>query len=744
MLKPARELATFQFVKVRLVVSVLFVASALMFGSSLAAGDEPTANSAAGLLKTPVTNIAATQPAGMPSATILLTALVNQPQKPVQPVAVLQPSAAKQAAIVQEFVAAKYFIATEQLAAITRPASGVAPLSPALSEVLKKVETPVHSETAQSVALIQPVANGQKKEQSTQVAQTVSVEQPVAINQVDATNPSVADKKTELTKRPESIKLTTTAAQSPESGRRETTKALKVAAIPGALVQFVPAGQPAEKSETNVTSETPIRNTTTKKPGMDAQNVAEISFTPAPQIAAAGQQEGTDGPKVTQTEIAPDTSGPTLQPPAVDQKPEEPKVPGLMNLNFFNADIQRVLSALAMQHEINIISSKDVNGPISIHLYRVTLSEALDAVAMASGFAYLMRGDSYYFYKPKAEKDPQSEKLAIRVFKLKYADSWKTEDFEKVKEILSAIPGMRTINIHESSKTIIVEDTPNNLEKIEQVIGFWDTMPKQVMIEARILEVTLNDNMSMGVNWEQLLGDVRIGTGGFSTATLPTAALPIPVIAGTGIFGSLISGVGSTTQFAMAIDALSTNTDVKTLSAPKILAIHGKTARVQVGGKQGYRETVTTAAATTENIKFLDTGTTLSITPYIDEQGNVLLDVSPEISSVTFSGGLPVVTTTSVSTRLLAQNGQTVFIAGLIRSETNDTRNEIPCLGSLPVVGLALGRTVTGAGRRELVVLITPNVVGLDKSLPDQKEAIDKVKKAQKELKHNQPVPQKK
>lgn len=470
---------------------------------------------------------------------------------------------------------------------------------------------------------------------------------------------------------------------------------------------------------------------------------------PQTVVVAESTKRDTPPEKAVETPQKVAAAGPTdMSSKAMAPKRAAPQAPRLMNLNFFNADIQRVLSALAMQHEINIISSKDVGGPISIHLYRVTLAEALDAVAMASGFSYITRGDSYYFYKPKEEKDPQAEKLGIRVFKLKYADSWKTEDFEKVKEILGAIPGMRTISIHESSKTIIVEDTPENLEKIEQVIGFWDTMPKQVMIEARILEVTLNDDMRMGVNWEQVLGDARIGTGGFSTAELPTAAAaavsPVPT-AGVGIFGNLISGAGSSTQFAMAIDALSTITDVRTLSAPKILAIHGKTARVQVGGKQGYTETTTTNVAATETIKFLDTGTTLSITPYIDDQGNVLLDVDPEISSVTLNaGGIPTVTTTAVSTRLLAKNGQTVFIAGLIRSELNNTRNEIPCLGSMPVVGPAFGRKVTEGERRELVVLITPNVVGLDKPSADQQNAIDKVKKAQKELEHDQPVKEKK
>jgi len=421
----------------------------------------------------------------------------------------------------------------------------------------------------------------------------------------------------------------------------------------------------------------------------------------------------------------------------VTQKAENSSDERFMTLNFFQADIQKVLSAIAMQNEINIITTKDVTGKISVHLYRVPLQEALKAVTLAGGFSYLIKGELYYVYKPKEEKDPQAEKLIVRVFKLKYADSWIKEDFDKVKEILGSMPGMRTINMHESSKTIIVEDTPENIKKIEAIIRFWDTMPKQVMIEAQILEITLTDDMSLGVNWEKILGgagEARIGTGGLSTATVPTTAAITP-ITGAGVFANMITGIGTRAQFAMALDALRTQTDVNTLSMPKILAIHGKSASVRVGGQQGYKETTTTSIAATETIKFIDTGTTLVITPFIDDENNILLDVAPSIDSATLSaGGIPVVTTTAVSTRLLARDGETVFIGGLIRKQEAKTRSGIPCLGGLPGFGVAFRRDITGSIKTELVVLITPRVLGPSQKSLDQMEAQDKVREAEEKL----------
>ena len=97
----------------------------------------------------------------------------------------------------------------------------------------------------------------------------------------------------------------------------------------------------------------------------------------------------------------------------------------------------------------------------------MTMDEALDAITLAGGFRYKKTGGLYYVYKPKETIDPQADRIQMRIFKLKYAE------MDKIKEILSGIKGMRPIQIHEASKTIIVEDTPENLKKIEmRPIGF--------------------------------------------------------------------------------------------------------------------------------------------------------------------------------------------------------------------------------------------------------------------------------
>jgi len=394
-----------------------------------------------------------------------------------------------------------------------------------------------------------------------------------------------------------------------------------------------------------------------------------------------------------------------------------------VSLSFFNIDIRKALSALAIKLEINIVTAREVTGNISLHLHQVPPAEALEAIAMAGGCAYQRHQNLYYFYKPKAAKDPQTEELEMRLFKLKYAE------VEKVQEILGSLPGTHLIQIHEPTKTVLVEDTPANIRKIETIINFWDKKPEQVMIEVKILEISLTDDMALGVNWGQMLGDVTLGTGGFSTGVMPSTAPISPVPAtGSGFFGNIITGAGSNNQFTAALDALQTKTRVDTLSTPKILAIHGKPARVQVGGQLGYKVNVISEGVVTEGIEFIDTGTILEITPFIDESGDVLLNVKPSINSARIEEGTPVVNTTVVSTWLLTKTGETAFIGGLIQDTKTDTKDMIPCLGSIPAVGALFRRTTQGIGKSELIIVITPTVLGTGSRVVDE-ETLEKIKK---------------
>lgn len=412
---------------------------------------------------------------------------------------------------------------------------------------------------------------------------------------------------------------------------------------------------------------------------------------------AAAKESLKEAVTIASAPHTPDTGVPSAQTGGIAKAPSPPDAPQRRSYNYLDLDIRQALSALAQDQEISVILSPEVTGKISVYLNQVTLEEAIRSIALAGGFTCRQEEGSFYIYKPKPIADFPAGRLQIRVFRLNFAA------IDKVQEIISAIPGMRIVRLHEPSKTIIVEDTPENIVKIETLLRSWDVAPRQVLIEARIMLVDLKDDMSLGVDWQKVFGDLTIGTTGF-------------IAAGKGFTGTLITAAGSRDQFNAAIKALQTKTQVNTLSTPKILAIHGKPSRVQVGGRQGYKTNTFTPTGTTENVSFLDTGTILDITPYIDNEGNVLLDVKPQINSVTFDGaGVPNQKTTMVSTSMLAKDGQTMFIGGLMEDTKSGTRDAVPCFGSIPGLGLLFGQQQEGIAKQELIVLITPQIIDLEK-----------------------------
>ena len=134
-------------------------------------------------------------------------------------------------------------------------------------------------------------------------------------------------------------------------------------------------------------------------------------------------------------------------------------------------------------------------------------------------------------------------------------------------------------------------------------------------------------------------------------------------------------------------------------------------AEVVIGDRLGYRVTTTTNQVTTESIEFIESGVILKVRAQVDRAGDVLLSIHPEVSTGTINDGIPSLTTTEVTTQLLAENGQKVFIGGLIRNTESQSRNGVPVLGDLPIVGGLFSSRDRLSVNSETIVLITPRLV---------------------------------
>lgn len=361
--------------------------------------------------------------------------------------------------------------------------------------------------------------------------------------------------------------------------------------------------------------------------------------------------------------------------------------------NFRSVAIEEVFDMLSRTGKVNIILTKGVTGNVTLTLYGATLKEAIIGVAQAAGFWVELRNGDYIVMGKDAGTEYPSVNTQIKTLKVQYSDT------RQIADILAKYTsryGKVTPLI--GRKLIVVEDLPGNIERIERLAETLDVQPKQILIEAKILEITLDEGEQYGIDWRKVFGSATAGTAGLAIGS-PQAPTP-------GFFFSLMSS-----KLELYLSALASKGRVRTLATPKLLALENQEAKAVIGDSTGYKVTTTINLVTTESVQFLESGVILKVIPSVDQQGRVMLKVHPEVSSATLSLGVPSKKSTQVTTELIADDGQAIFIGGLIKTGSNQQKTAVPFLGTLPVVGVLFSNTTQTVNASETVVIITPHVI---------------------------------
>ena len=372
-----------------------------------------------------------------------------------------------------------------------------------------------------------------------------------------------------------------------------------------------------------------------------------------------------------------------------------------ITLNFRESSIQQVFDLLSRKDKVNITLGKNVSGLVSVNLYNVTVKEAIFRVAEAAGFAAEYRNGSYMILDRKeVGQEFPNGLMQLRTFKVQYSDP------KQVAEILTKyLSRYGKVTALNERRMIVVEDTPEFVDRASKLLLELDAQPKQVLIEARVLEVTLDDGEAYGVDWSQIFGSAGGNNGSFGTNGLSAGT----VTGGpkqAGFFFSLANK-----NLELFLEAKSTRNRVRTLSTPKLLALENQEAKAVIGKSTGYKVTTTINQVTTESIQFLESGVILRVTPSVDQQGRVLLKVHPEVSSTTLNSGVPDKKSTEVTTELLCEDGQSVFIGGLMKKISGTEQTGVPVLGDIPFFGRLFSTTAETVNNTETVVIITPRII---------------------------------
>ena len=284
------------------------------------------------------------------------------------------------------------------------------------------------------------------------------------------------------------------------------------------------------------------------------------------------------------------------------------------------------------------------------------------------------------------------------------------------------------------NNTLLIYADQANYHIIETTLQQVDQPQLQVAIDATIAEVTLNNDLSYGVQsyiTSQNLG-LKPNTGsilGTQAATAP-ATTTDPTTGAVSVAGSVTNAfinrafpgfnflIGSETQPSLILDALHTVTSVKVLSNPSLVVIDNQTATLQVGDavpvSTGSATVLTTSNTVVNTIDYRNTGIILRVSPRVSANGNVRLDIEQEISNVstaTAASLTPTVSERKVKSSISVATGQTVLLAGLISEQKNGTRATLPILDQIPGLGDAFGHQDNSTARTELIIFIRPQII---------------------------------
>src|SRR5260370_38348635 len=264
---------------------------------------------------------------------------------------------------------------------------------------------------------------------------------------------------------------------------------------------------------------------------------------------------------------------------------------------------------------------------------------------------------------------------------------------------------------HEAHNALLIPASARDSDLIGQVRAGSEGPPLQVLIEVTVAEVVLNDKLHYGV-------EAYINSGNLN-ALLTTGASAVAVTPSAPGF-SLSWVTGKFGQRAI-LEALSEVTETRVISTPRLLVLSNQMARLQVGDvvpiiTQSATSTVTSNPLVLNNVAYKETGVVLEVTPRVNSGGTVPMDVNQSVSAVvnttTSTTASPTIQQRRLTSTISVKSGDSILLGGLIQQKSNRDNSGIPYLNEVPGIGALFGTRQSSAGRTELIMLMTPHVIG--------------------------------
>jgi len=428
-----------------------------------------------------------------------------------------------------------------------------------------------------------------------------------------------------------------------------------------------------------------------------------------------------------------------------------------IDLDFKDADIHNILRLLAEVGGVNVVTSDDVSGTVTIRMRNVPWDQALDVILQAKGLGMVRRGNLIRVAPletlekereaaiARQKQNQQLAPLETRLVPVSYATAEELQP--RVQELLS---DRGNVSVDERTNVLIVRDIVESLDEVEQLVRTLDTQTPQVLVEARIVEATSSYVRDVGIQWG---GDVSFGSafgnptgltfpssigvaGGNVDEQTPVAGLSpfglqnpnpapnfavnLPAITGTGIGGALGLAFGSldgNINLNVRLSAAESTGTVRIISSPRILTLDNQEAHIAQGTLIPYSQVSAQGVQTA----FQEAKLELRVRPHVTSDGSVAMHVKitrdePDFTNQSVRGD-PTILKREAETDLLLPDGDTAVIGGIYTRNTGRNLDAVPFFADIPILGVLFQRRRVADDRNELLIFLTPRIVNRDEAL---------------------------
>jgi len=472
-----------------------------------------------------------------------------------------------------------------------------------------------------------------------------------------------------------------------------------------------------------------------------------------PVIADAPSTESSDNPAPQAPEQTNEATPVSPAPVADGEGDVEATDYGTFNLNARDIELTQILEMLSEVSHRNILAGRDVTATVSVNLYDVTFDEALKAVLEVADCASIEEG-SFIYVHPKDHVETvlkARRRVQSRVYELFYISA--ANGKEIVTPMLSEVGTVIALGDVEAglavsaedagadgwafSARLVINDYDEQLDLIAEMIKELDIPPTQVQVETAILLATVKEQNAFGVDFSFVTSmnftDLLPGAD-FLESVSPLSAVD-NLYAGRTPTNNAIAGSGSNggnpanstfslgiikDPFSIFLSVLDDVTDTSVLARPKVLCLNRQRARIHVGRDVGYLTTTQTETSTTQTQEFIPTGIELVFRPFIAPDGMIRMELNPSLSDASSNlvnglNGQQVTvqnkTTNNITTNVRVRDGETIVLGGFFQEKSQISRQQVPLLGDIPVVGAAFQGQDDQIDRVEIIFLLTPRIV---------------------------------